>query len=375
MVADTSAVSKPNRNEIPNGDTNFSGFDEPNFTGIPNKFFDEIMQQLSEPELRAMLYIFRHTYGWNKHADAISYNQFLQGIKARDGRQIDKGAGVCNSSLAKGLESLVKRGYIFRHRRFAPNGSKLATVYELNVKGVPRYNPTTDPDVQPILPTPLHGVAPYSATRSSPTPLHGDTPTPLHGDTKDMKNQKKDQQHTQQPMADKEDTGANALCVTDTGDTYPISDEANISEEKTQPKRRIRRPQDNTTGRRGGDSTSDRTNAFKPIQMPVHGLQGQIAQRLRQVRIAATQAGKLSAQIVAAGRDLDYVERWIAFVERENKTNPAGFLVRVLSDLAEPPQSAQAHTKLDAEKYVTGKYASVFNRQPLDDTTPPEVMS
>ena len=350
----------------------FEGYGHPRFTTVPDLFLDHQMQHLSGSAVKVMLYVFRRTYGWKKDEDAISYQQFLKGIWNRDGEQVDEGAGVSERSLSSALEELEQQGLIFRHRLFGADGSKLTTVYELNIDGQPRFKPK-NPNIF-MSPPPTAKIAdtpPSAIFADTPTAKIADTPTAKNTVTINKDSQHTKIQHTQQPTADKEDKGANALCVTDTGNTYPISDEVNISEGKTQPKKRIRNPQDAATGRRGGDSTSDRTSTFKPIKTPVHGLQGQIAQRLRQVRIAATQAGKLSAQIVATGRDLDYVERWIAFVERENKTNPAGFLVRVLSDLAEPPQSAQAHTDLNAEKYVTGKYADIFNRQPPDGDRSP----
>ena len=95
--------------------TEFEGFGEPTFTGIPNKFLDFLMQDLSESELKVMLYIFRHTYGYTtqygdrKAADAISYSQFMEGIKRFDGSQVDRGAGVSERSLATALKSLVQR--------------------------------------------------------------------------------------------------------------------------------------------------------------------------------------------------------------------------------------------------------------------------
>jgi hypothetical protein len=60
------------------GEIKFMGYGNPKYTGIPDLFLDEQMQDLTEAELKVMLYIFRRTYGFKKEQDAISYDQFLQ---------------------------------------------------------------------------------------------------------------------------------------------------------------------------------------------------------------------------------------------------------------------------------------------------------
>ena len=61
-----------------------------------------------------MLYIYLHTLGYGKLADAISYDQFVNGIVTRDGRRLDGGAGVSRRSLVSALTALEKRGLITR---------------------------------------------------------------------------------------------------------------------------------------------------------------------------------------------------------------------------------------------------------------------
>ncbi len=76
------------------------------FTTIPDYFLSQIMTTLSHSELRVMLYIYLHTLGYGKRADAISYDQFLNGIIAADGRRIDYGAGVKRRALVTALHGL-----------------------------------------------------------------------------------------------------------------------------------------------------------------------------------------------------------------------------------------------------------------------------
>ncbi|HEX2913529.1 MAG TPA: hypothetical protein VH186_22185 [Chloroflexia bacterium] len=92
-----------------------------NYTCIPNDFLDQVAPELSPSELRVMLYIYRHTFGYQKLADVISYEQFMHGIRAEDGRRVDCGAGVSRRALVPALASLEKRGLISRRNNgFAP---------------------------------------------------------------------------------------------------------------------------------------------------------------------------------------------------------------------------------------------------------------
>lgn len=84
------------------------------FTKIPNFFLDELMAMLTPSELRVMLYIYRHTLGYGKLSDSLSYDQFLNGISTRQGKQLDKGAGVSRRALVTALASLEGKGLIER---------------------------------------------------------------------------------------------------------------------------------------------------------------------------------------------------------------------------------------------------------------------
>jgi hypothetical protein len=95
----------------------FAGFPEPktNFTGIPNLFFDEVMRHLKEGELKVLLYIFRHTYGWQKDRDCISVPQFVNGIVTKHGKRLDWGTGLVESTVKAAIGSLVKNAYVLRY--------------------------------------------------------------------------------------------------------------------------------------------------------------------------------------------------------------------------------------------------------------------
>ncbi len=76
-------------------------------TQVPNIFFDHILKDLTEAEIKLLLVIIRQTYGWidqstghRKQRDRISRNQFV--LKT----------GLCKRVISIALQSLVTKGLI-----------------------------------------------------------------------------------------------------------------------------------------------------------------------------------------------------------------------------------------------------------------------
>ncbi len=76
-------------------------------TQVPNIFFDHILKDLTEAEIKLLLVIIRQTYGWidsstghRKERDRISRNQFV--LKT----------GLCKRVISKALQSLVTKELI-----------------------------------------------------------------------------------------------------------------------------------------------------------------------------------------------------------------------------------------------------------------------
>jgi len=111
----------------------FSGFLSPNYTQIPDQFFDELMPILSGNETKVLLYIFRRTFGFKKDTDNISLSQMVSGITARDGTQLDSGTGLSKASVARALKELEEKNIILRVRRSDPQKGDLPTTYQLNI--------------------------------------------------------------------------------------------------------------------------------------------------------------------------------------------------------------------------------------------------
>ncbi len=80
--------------------------DKPNYTQCPNMFFDEIMKDLKEAELKVFLAIIRKTFGFHKDKDQISISQLMEitGMSRQ---------GVLNGLYGKDKNSgIVGKGYI-----------------------------------------------------------------------------------------------------------------------------------------------------------------------------------------------------------------------------------------------------------------------
>jgi hypothetical protein len=113
----------------------FGGWDTPNFTMIPDQFFDEVMSHLSEAELRVLLYIMRRTFGFKKAQDNISLSQMVDGITTHDGQVLDRGCGLSKSAVAKGLKLLSEKRIIIATRNQSREKGNLPTTYSLHYAG------------------------------------------------------------------------------------------------------------------------------------------------------------------------------------------------------------------------------------------------
>jgi len=112
----------------------FDGFASPNYTQVPDELFDTLMTQLSDCELRVLLYIVRRTFGFKRDTDTIALSQMVSGITTKEGQVLDSGTGLSKSSVARGLKSLRERGVIVAtHNKSATRGDQ-PTTYRLRFK-------------------------------------------------------------------------------------------------------------------------------------------------------------------------------------------------------------------------------------------------
>jgi hypothetical protein len=112
----------------------FAGFSSPNFTPVPDQFFDHVAPRLNGGEVKLALYMIRRTYGFKKDNDNISLSQMLKGIIRSDGRRLDHGVGISKEPLIRALKSLEQKNVIYRVKQWDARGACVATNYRLNVK-------------------------------------------------------------------------------------------------------------------------------------------------------------------------------------------------------------------------------------------------
>lgn len=105
--------------------------------------------ELSGAELKALLYIVRRTFGSKRNRDNLSLSQMLQGIQTRDGRLLDRGAGLSKKTLLLALRSLEDRGIILTERRQSVEKGNEPTAYCLNVVGALGEEPTPGEESTP----------------------------------------------------------------------------------------------------------------------------------------------------------------------------------------------------------------------------------
>ena len=110
----------------------FMGFSSPNTTSVPDDFFDVLAPNLSEAELRVLIYILRRTFGFKKESDTISLRQMVEGITTQDGRMLDRGTGMSKPGVAKGVKGLVAKGVILAIRNSSLERGDEPTTYRLH---------------------------------------------------------------------------------------------------------------------------------------------------------------------------------------------------------------------------------------------------
>jgi len=145
-------------------------------TATPDWVFDDVAPDLTEAPLKALLYIVRRTSGFRKLADAISLSQFQHGITTRDGRQLDKGAGIKNRTvLLRALDELEARGIIGHQDALRDDGGHATTVYYLlgpgQGGGAVAAPPPHPPDAGGVVRQPHHPLV------RLPHPQQTDVPT------------------------------------------------------------------------------------------------------------------------------------------------------------------------------------------------------
>lgn len=94
----------------------FEGFDIPetNWFRMPNSWTNITAEITSLAEIKIVEYVLRHTWGFQEFglSKRISIDEFMHGRKKKDGSRMDKGTGLSNKGVIKGIKRAVEHGYL-----------------------------------------------------------------------------------------------------------------------------------------------------------------------------------------------------------------------------------------------------------------------
>ena len=92
----------------------FNGFKPPmeNWSKLPHEFIEALPLVETLGELKVILYILRHTWGFQDARKRITLDEFMKGRKRKDGSRLDGGTGLTEPTVRNGLERAEKHGFI-----------------------------------------------------------------------------------------------------------------------------------------------------------------------------------------------------------------------------------------------------------------------
>lgn len=87
---------------------------ETSYFKVPAVFVDVIAAIDNLAELKVVMYILRHTWGFCDYEAPrrITIDEFMYGRKKSDGTRMDSGTGLCKSAVSDGLERAIKHGFV-----------------------------------------------------------------------------------------------------------------------------------------------------------------------------------------------------------------------------------------------------------------------
>ena len=92
----------------------FCGFEEPkeNWSKLPHDLIAALPLVDTVGEMKVILYILRHTWGYHDTEKKITLDEFEHGRKRKDGTRLDGGTGLSRTTIADGLSRAEKHGFI-----------------------------------------------------------------------------------------------------------------------------------------------------------------------------------------------------------------------------------------------------------------------
>ncbi|KKN88439.1 hypothetical protein LCGC14_0250020 [marine sediment metagenome] len=112
----------------------FQGFRKPkaNYFSLPNEWTDIMPEINSLAELKVILYVLRHTWGFHDPRKKITIDEFMNGRRRIDRTRMDKGTGLSKRSVRLGLEKAIGHGFLIEEINDSDKG-RIKKRYHLNL--------------------------------------------------------------------------------------------------------------------------------------------------------------------------------------------------------------------------------------------------
>jgi hypothetical protein len=130
----------------------FQGFDIPreNWSRLPHSFIDALPFVETIGELKVILYVLRHTWGFQDDYKKLTLDEFEHGRKRRDGSRFDNGTGLSRPTIRNGIERAICHGFITVETDDSDKG-RVKKYYALNMAkdsqpGVKKLTPKEQKD-------------------------------------------------------------------------------------------------------------------------------------------------------------------------------------------------------------------------------------
>jgi len=120
----------------------FEGFTEPksNFSKLPHQFIEILPRIETKGEMAVILYILRHTWGFQDSHKKITLDEFENGRKRADGTRMDGGTGLSRPTILDGLARAEEHGFI-NVECDGSDKARVKKVYSLRMEGSRNLTP------------------------------------------------------------------------------------------------------------------------------------------------------------------------------------------------------------------------------------------
>ena len=116
-------------------DDKFPGFPSPkeNWSKLPHQLIEALPDFSSLAELKVVLYILRHTWGYQEFGEfkRITLDEFQHGRRRKDRSRLDSGIGMSENAIMDGLGRAIKHGFIIQSKDSRHRPGRPAHIYQL----------------------------------------------------------------------------------------------------------------------------------------------------------------------------------------------------------------------------------------------------